>query len=164
MGSRAAVGRLPSNAEFAEVVARYFGLSSPACTPLVGKQIGSSGPCLDAYGSRLSSAALPGDGYRTQHDAIKWRIYEDAQEMGLRMRPEVYGLFAAALPQPAQLEIGKWPRRKRQGLVPDFLAAIPDADGSPSDAVDELLELKTLHHGGSTYPLNTTERCASVNR
>jgi hypothetical protein len=91
-------------------------------------------------------------------------MYEEAREMGLRIRAEVYGLFAAVLPQQAQEEIGKWPRRKRQGLVPDFLAAMPDEASSPSDATDELLELKTLHHGSTTYPVNAGERCSAVNR
>eukprot|EP00973_Karenia_brevis_P076448 10621368-Karenia_brevis.AAC.1 len=81
--------------------------------------------------------------------------------MGMRIRTEVYGLFASTLPQEARSVIGRWPKRKRQGLIPDFMAAMPERGGSPSDAIDELLELKTLHYGSSTYPLGVEERCAA---
>ena len=72
--------------------------------------------------------------------------------MGVRVRTEVYGLVAAALPQHAQDIVARWPRRKRQGLVPDFVIALPEVGQSPGDANDELFELKTLHHGPSIYP------------
>ena len=56
-------------------------------------------------------------GFRTQHDAIKWRVDEDLKEMGMRIRTEVYGLFAAVLSQRACATIVGWPVRKRQGMV-----------------------------------------------
>ena len=150
-----------SNVEFREISARYFGLPSPACAPLVGKAIGNTRTTLDVYGSRLTTATLPGDGFRRQHDAVKWRLDEDLHEMGVRVRTEVYGLFAAALPQHAQDAIASWPQRKRQGLVPDFMIALPQSGQSPGDAVDELFELKTLHYGSTTYP---TQGGRAVNR
>jgi hypothetical protein len=137
---------------------------------------------LDIFGgARLTSASLPGDGFRTQHDAVKWRISEDLREMCVRARTEVYGLFAPLLPQRARDELGKLPVRKRQGIVPDFMIAIPSGNQGPSDAADELFELKTLHYGVSTYPRTREEtrrrrsgddaysqaadaRCAAVNR
>ena len=70
--------------------------------------------------------------------------------MGVRARTEIYGLFAASLPQHAQDVVARWPRRKRQGLVPDFMIALPEHGQSPGDVGDELFELKTLHHGTST--------------
>ena len=72
--------------------------------------------------------------------------------MGVRAKTEVYGLFAAVLPQNARTTIGQWPLRKRQGLVPDFAIALPVEGQSQSDAADELFELKTLHYGHTTYP------------
>ena len=71
---------------------------------------------------------------------------------GVKVRTEVYGLFAAAVPQHAQEEIARWPKRKRHGLVPDFMIALPALGQSPGDADDELFELKTLHYGSTTYP------------
>ena len=60
-----------SNPEFGEVATFYFGLPSPACAPLAGECIGRSREVLDAYGNNLTTATLPGDGWRKQHDAIK---------------------------------------------------------------------------------------------
>ena len=51
-----------SNAEFAEVTARYFGLPSPACSAFVGHRIPGTRDTVDAYGVRLLSASLSGDG------------------------------------------------------------------------------------------------------
>ena len=145
-----------SNAEFLEVTATYFGLRSPACQPLVGQRLGSSRVLLDAYGTRLTTTPLPGDGWRTQHDALKWQISHDLQEMHVRATTEVYGLFAALIPQPARTRLDNQPKRKRQGMVPDFLVFAPEG---PSQAC--LAELKTLHYGSSTYP-TTARRCEAV--
>lgn len=132
---------------------------------MVGRCIGNTRTVLDTHGSRLTTASLPGDGFRTQHDAIKWRLDEDLREMGVQVRTEVYGLFAAVLPQRARDTIGRWPLRKRQGLVPDFAIALPEEGRGPSDAVDELFELKTLHFGTSTYPEAVADACGgAVNR
>ena len=153
-----------TSTEFAEIVARYFGVASPACAGLIGQSIGTTRQRFDPHGARLTAAWLPGDGFRKQHDTIKWRLSEDMREMGVRSRTEVYGLFAALLPQSAQDEVAKWPRRKRQGLVPDFVAAIPDELHTPAEVVDELFELKTLHYGSTTYPSGSDARCAAVTR
>ena len=128
-----------SNPEFLEITTRYFGLPSPACAPLVGQRIADTRVTLDRYGARLAAATLPGDGWRIQHDALKWRIFEDAKEMGARCRVEVFGLFAACLPQAGRAQAGDMPARKRQGMVPDFLFTLP-FDGPERDL---LFELKT---------------------
>lgn len=78
-----------SNLEFAEIAARYYGLPSPACASLVGQPIVNTRTVFDIHGSRLTTASLPGDGFRTQHDAIKWRLGEDLRETGVRARTEV---------------------------------------------------------------------------
>ena len=92
-----------SNPEFGEVAPAYFGLPNPACQFSVDQPIGRTRARLDAYGMNLATVSLPGDGWRTQHDVIKWRLAEDAREMGVRCRTEVYGLFAPLLPQIAQV-------------------------------------------------------------
>ena len=68
---------------------------------------------------------------------LKWRLDEDMHEMGIRSRTEVFGIFASALPVSARLEAGRWTMRKRQGLVLDFVAAVPEPPQSPADAADE---------------------------
>ena len=148
-----------SNPEFAEVATWYFGLPSPACGPLVGQRIADTRHVLDRHGASLTTAPLPGDGWRTQHDALKWRIFENAKEMGARCRVEVYGLFAACMPQDGRALAADMPSRKRQGLVPDFLFNLP-LDGPEREI---LFELKTLHYGSTTYP-TSRERCEAVAR
>ena len=146
-----------SNPEFLEVSTFYFGLASPACASAVEERIAGGRTSVDRYGVRLAAAVLPGDGWRTQHDAIKWRMSADSREMQARLRTEVYGLFAAAMPQEARQRAAAMPVRKRQGLVPDFLAHVA-LDGPERPL---LLELKTLHYGSSTYP-GGTDRCGAV--
>ena len=112
---------------------------------------------MDPHGCRLTTATLPGDGWRTQHDAIKWRIHEDAKEMHVRTRPEVYGFFAACIPQEGRSRADAQPARKRQGLVPDMMMTLA-VDG-PERAL--LYEIKTLHFGASTYG-HGARRCEAV--
>ena len=44
------------------------------------------------------------------------------------------------------------------------MAAVPEPGQSPTEALDELYELKTLHYGTSTYPSSSSARCGAVNR
>ena len=55
-------------------------------------------------------------------------------------------------------------QRRCEGLVPDFLAVVPEPPRPPADASDELMELKTLHYGSTTYPSEGQGRCAAVAR
>jgi hypothetical protein len=138
-----------SNAEFGEVSTFYFGLPSPACRALTGQRIGSLRTVLDSHGCRLTTARLPGDGWRTQHDTIKWLLTEDMRHMSVRSTTEVYGLFAPLIPQHGRNQLDRATARKRQGLVPDFLLYSPEP--GPEQAC--LMELKTLHFGSTTYPM-----------
>lgn len=148
-----------TNAEFMEIATFYYGLPSPACAGVLGQTIAATRHTVDLHGNRLTTLTLPGDGWRTQHDAIKWRIHEDAKEMQARSRTEVYGLFAARIPQEGRSRANAQPTRKRQGLVPDLMITVP-VEG-PERAI--LFEIKTLHFGNSTYP-PSTERCGAVAR
>ena len=148
-----------SNPEFREVSTFYYGLPSPACASQVGEAISNLRVTLDPHGTRLTTAHLPGDGWRTQHDAIKWRIVQDAREMHFRCRHEVFGLFAACIPQASRHQTNGLSIRKRQGLVPDFL--LHAAFDGPERPL--LFELKTLHYGSSTYG-NEANRCNAVAR
>ena len=90
---------------------------------------------------------------------IKWRIHEDAKHMQARCRTEVFGLFAACIPQGRREQAQAQVARKRQGLVPDFLITAP-VDG-PERSL--LYEVKCLHFGSSTYRADT-QRCEAVAR
>ena len=95
--------------------------------------LASRSDVLHPHGCRLTTAPLPGDGYRRQHDAVKWWFDEDLKELGIWVRTKVYGLVAAVLPQQARNTLAAWPARKRH-LVPDFTIALPEVGQSPSDA------------------------------
>ena len=79
--------------------------------------------------------------------------------MHFRLGPEVYGLFAACIPQTGRRAADGLPLRKRQGLVPDFLIHAP-FDGPERPL---LMELKTLHYSTGTYPTRDA-RCHAVLR
>ena len=148
-----------SNAEFAEVASFYFGMPSPACRAFVGQRIGTSRVTVDAYGCKLTTVVLPGDGWRTQHDALKWRLTQDMKLAQVRSTTEVFGLFAPYLPQGGRAQLNATTARQRQGLVPDFLL-YASRNGHEEAG---LLELKTLHFGSSTYPA-VEQRCEAVAR
>ena len=113
-----------------------------------GQRVADARYVLDRHGASLTTAPLPGDGWRTQHDALKWRIFGDAKEMGARCRVEVYGLFATCMPQDGRALAAGMPPRKGQGLVPVFLFTLPlDA---PERKI--LFEFKTPHYGSTTCP------------
>ena len=151
-----------SNPEFAEVASRYLGLASPTCEQQAGEVIAGSRHTLDRHGLKLSSLQLPGDGWRTQHDAILNCITRDAKEMGVAVRSNVYGLFSACIPQDGRQRFDGQTIRKRQGLVPDFMMTLQWDGRGPERRL--LLELKTLHYGTSTYAAVATARCQAVER
>ena len=138
-----------TTAELAEVGARYLGLPSPACSTVLGARVGVR-QTVDRFGFALSSASMPGDGWRRMHDVMKWRMWNDAREMGQYAAAEVYGLFAAAIPQQARDAVASLHPRKRHGLVPDFMMRISLPDSPPEE---KLLELKVVHLARSHYRL-----------
>ena len=148
-----------SNAEIAKISTRHLGLPSPAYAFFVGGQLRDHRARMEAHGSRLAAANMPRDGWRTQHDALKWRITEDMREMQARATTEVYGLFSACIPQVGRARLDREPARKRQGIVPDFVM-YANWDGPERPC---LLELKTLHFGASTYR-DDARRCEAVAR
>jgi len=131
-----------ANDEFAEMVCVYLGLDSPACNGLVGKPIGSTGRRLDAAGFRLTSVTLPGDGWRQQHDAVKWTVAEMAREANVPVDVEVYGLFEQHIAGVAEFRADT-PFRSRQGMIPDLMIEL--------DNRRKLYDVKTYHVGASTY-------------
>ena len=81
--------------------------------------------------------------------------------VGLQPIVEVYGLFAHLLPQHAHGLLDAEAPRKRQGLVPDFMMRGRRRNEGTINPM--LMELKTLHHGSSTYPASEI-RCNAVAR
>ena len=90
---------------------------------------------------RLSTLPLPGDGWRVRHDELKHLIAKDMRGHGVPCTCEVFGLFAPLLPQSVRSDVMAMPVCTRQGLVPDYLATLPQG-------FETLLELKVI--GGGT--------------
>ena len=80
--------------------------------------------------------------------------------MGVAVRAEVFGLFAACIPQCRRAGVEALPLRKRQGLVPDILLHLQWQDHGPVRGL--LFEVKTWHFGTSTYPSTLMRRCSAV--
>ena len=138
-----------TNAEFAEVSARYFGAPSPACAAVKGLRFGRGPKTVDEYGFVVSAeASVPGGGWTSQHDRIKRAMAESAREMGQEVAMEVYGLFAAHIPQHGRAAMRELSSRTRHGLVPDFMMWIRLG----RDPVKQyLLELKCAHLSPTWY-------------
>ena len=143
-----------SPSQFREITARYFGAPSPACQGYVGCPI-PGGSTLDAHGNSLTSARLPGDHFRTRHDAVKWTIDYLVTSMGGSCTTEVYGLFAALLSQAARnVTEREWTERQRQGILPDFLLDCPP--------IRQLAELKSISMSRTWYGRASTVPCHAV--
>ena len=117
---------------------------------------------LDAYGSQLTCATLPGDGYRSCHDGWLAHVLADLRDMGVPCEREVAGLFRGLLLPVAARVFDAMPWRQRRGMVPDARIRLKDAEG----AVQLLLaELKFVHVGPTRYSaqiLNRDGRCQAA--
>ena len=108
---------------------------------------------MDSYGDNVMSASnIPGDHFRTRHDAVKTVINSFCMTSGIRADCEVYGLFKHLIPDKALEEESSLERgRGRQGLLPDFKMEVPTPAG---EKVERLAELKILGAVPTWYPRN----------
>ena len=158
IGSAPRPGEEFMNADWFQANQDYFGLPSSQCAPFLGTRVGRRGATLDPYGKNLTTAVLPGDGWRKQHDAIKWEIDSWLSYAWVTHQCEPYGLFTACINQASQDEWTGQPLRKRQALVPDFLLS-----WGP-EMPDEFDELKCCR-GASYYNAATVlDRCGGVEK
>ena len=104
---------------------------------------------MDPFGDSLMCARLPGDTWRTKHDAVKITLANFCHEARLAVNVEVYGTFSADIPAAATAEDGSLMHiRDRQGLVPDFMFRMPNPSGPPSDL---LADVKGINAGRTWY-------------
>ena len=92
-----------TNAEFAEVSARYFRPVLRRPEPGLRRGEGPSVRSRAEDGRRIRvrrerGSVSPGGGWTSQHDRIKRAMAESAREMGQEVAMEVYGLDATCLP------------------------------------------------------------------
>ena len=92
---------------------------------------------LDAWGAKLTTLTLPGDGWRTRHDRLKHLLHRDIVAHGTPCTCEVFGFFAPLLSQRCKAAVDMFPLRQKQGLVPDFRVTQPTGG-------DALMELKVI--------------------
>jgi hypothetical protein len=134
---------------FQQAMAWRFCVPSPALANLVGQPVGREGAMMDPFGDNLMCAKLPGDTWRTKHDAVKMTLGTFAHEARLPVDVEVYGAFSGDIPTAAVAEDGSLHNiRDRQGFVPDFMFRMPNSMGPPSD---QLADVKGINAGRTWY-------------
>ena len=104
---------------------------SPACTELLGQQIGEQ--VVDLWGDKVQSINLPGDHFRTKHDSIKMQLFNLALECS-----EVFGCFSPCTSKQGLVRIERG--LQRQSMVPDFKFNL----SAPLGQTASLAELKTI--------------------
>ena len=139
------------NTLFAEVVATYFGLPSPAATLLNGMRM-RNGREVDRFANNLSALSpYKGDGFRTRHAAVKLTVVDVARKCSVRAEAEVLNLFSAQLSAAQRANFSRAnDYRTRQSYVPDILLHFPP----PDDPQDPLLEVKGITPCPTWYPEN----------
>ena len=78
---------------------------------------------VDAYGDNVQATALPGDHFRTRHNALLHHLNSACQWAGLPCQLEVHNLFAGVMHQPGLSRAEQ--ARQYQGLVPDMRITMP---------------------------------------
>ena len=145
--------------QFREVLALFLALPSPALSNYVGtelKQPRGRVLVIDQFGYQLCGAVMKGDGWRTRHDTIKLTLDTILIAMGLDVTTEVYDLFSSTLSAAQKQTLDSVNRRRRQGMIPDFLIGMPNA-------IRHLFELKAINLCQSRYSdarVNACERRA----
>ena len=111
------------NTTFHEAWSVYMGTASPVCKRWVGTEfvdVFKRKRVVDVYGDNVGAAMLPGDGWRTRHDALKWLIVQQASWAMYQVRVEPNNIFLPWIQQ-KEVFLREHKARKRQGMVPDFL-------------------------------------------
>ena len=79
---------------------------------------------VDEYGDNVQATALPGDHFRTRHNALLHHLNSACQWAGLPCQLEVHNLFAGVMHQPGLSRAEQ--ARQYQNLVPDMRITMPE--------------------------------------
>ena len=156
-----------SGDEFAIISCRYYGCADTVLAPHVGTQFqrkgsGKKSVTVDRYGVTLANANVGGDRWRLRHDGVLKAIMQEFRLASQEVKDNVYNLFIgkfgernaeserrAAAFLDHMVGIGDKKRRRRQGLLPDFLlemaSAVSARVGGASASPRTLFELKQLN-------------------
>lgn len=121
-----------SNAEFSEAAAAKLCLESPACKGRVGEPIRGR-VVIDKYGDNIQSTALPGDHWRSRHNAALHHLYNACQWAGLPCEVEMHNHFAGVMHQQGLSRAEQM--RQYQGIVPDLRITLPGVGGGGGGGV-----------------------------
>ena len=135
-----------SSAEWGEAMCLILCLPPNCCrdTQLLGKRIGDR--FVDLWGEEVSCAKLPGGSWTRRHDRAKGAISSLATYANLSFECEPYSLFAATLPQRPLHRLQA--HQARQGIRPDFLFHLPNADGNLQQII---ADVKTVSLGNKSH-------------
>ena len=113
-----------TNAEFSQAAAIHLCLPSPSYRDLVGEHI-KNGVVVDQYRDSVQATSVPGDHWRTRHNAFLHMIHRLCLWSGLPVQMEVFNLFSGLVTQPGLSRAEKV--HMLQGLVPDLRTTLPGA-------------------------------------
>ena len=161
-----------SKAEFSEAAASNLCLPSPACRGRVGEVIRGQVK-VDLHGDNIQATSLPGDHWRSRHNALLQHLASECLWAGVPVQLEVFNLFVGCMQQQglSRAERG----RQYQGIVPDMRITLPGvggpggvgapglaAGGLAGQSSSVLHELKVISSSGSRYKPTWTDRAVDV--
>ena len=131
-----------SGAEWGEALCLLLCLPPNCCRNprLLGQRIGDR--FVDTWGEEVSCANLPGGSWTRRHDRVKGALSSLAVYSNLSFECEPYALFAATLPQRPLHRLQA--HQARQGLRPDFLFHLQNAEGNLEQVI---ADVKTVSLG-----------------
>mmetsp|Transcript_69316 Transcript_69316/g.136304 ORF Transcript_69316/g.136304 Transcript_69316/m.136304 type:complete len:312 (-) Transcript_69316:110-1045(-) len=100
-----------------------MGAIDPTILNARGSSIGNTHLLVDLHGDALGAAQLPGDRWRTSHDAFKDQVFLDAKFLGVVVRKEVYGMFTRFFNTEGRENFNSLNQNEKrtQNIVPDIV-------------------------------------------
>ncbi|EJK53201.1 hypothetical protein THAOC_27416 [Thalassiosira oceanica] len=119
-----------NNEEFVLAITRYFGQQNFISRSMEGLYFGKNGDRVDAFGSNLCCASLPGGGFRVLHDQVKTLIITFFRLAGVTANDEDPLWMLGRVPDPYMRRYTDWILRARAEdrkypdgtIVADFVA------------------------------------------
>ena len=83
---------------------------------------------VDEFGDNIQATSLPGDHWRTRHNAFLQMIHRECLFLGLPVEMEVYNLFSGLVAQPGLSRVER--ARTLQAMIPDLRITLPGTGGA----------------------------------
>ena len=156
--------------------ARYLGQPCPVMAPMVGRFFGNAGQKLDKYGRNLAAANLPGQGFRTLHNAIQDMMVSIMKVAGIQSHTEAANFLNGKIGEPYisnyinHITEHTNQRSAQHAIIPDIHAynypserqRINDSGASTTD--EAFFEIKTMTPCRSRYGHANTDTTAAERR